>query len=66
MDGSDQAVCGLAQRLLVAWQWAVMFNPPICLPVPAIMDIEQFLNEDTISHQQEVQSGIEAYAHGLQ
>ena len=51
MDGSDVATLGLTQQLMAAWRWAVMVSTtPTCPPVPTVLNIVQFLDEDTTGH----------------
>ena len=45
-DGSDAATRELAKWLLTMWRWVKkVFDTPICLPAPTVLNIGQFLNE---------------------
>ena len=67
MDGSDAATLGLAQWLMAVWRWAVMVStPPTCPPMPTVLNIGQFLDEDTIGCGWGVQQWLEAYTCVLQ
>ena len=57
----------LAQWLMAAWRWAVTVSPPpTCLPAPTVLNIGQFLDEDTTGHEWNVQEWLEAYTRVLQ
>ena len=50
-DGSDATTKDLPRRLMAAWKWAgAASESPICLPVPTILNIRQFLDEDLTGH----------------
>ena len=66
-DGGDVAALGLAQWLMATWRWATTISASlICLPAPTVMNIGQFLKEDTTRHGWSMQQWLEAYTHGLQ
>ena len=67
MDGSDTATLGLTQWLMAVWRWAVTVSiPPACPPMPTVLNIGQFLEEDTTGHGWGVQQWLEAYTCALQ
>ena len=41
-------------------------SPPTCPPIPTVLNIGQFLDEDTTGHGWGVQQWLEAYTHVLQ
>ena len=66
-NGSDTAMLTLAQWLLAAWRWAITIStPPICPPMPTVINIGQFLDEDTTGHGWSVQQWVEAYTRVFQ
>ena len=65
-DGGDAAKLALVCQLMAAWRWAITISTsPICLPAPTVMNIGQFLDEDTTGCRWSTQQWLEAYAHGL-
>ena len=61
------AALGFTWQLMAVWTWAVMVStPPACLPTPTILNIGQFLDEDTTGCGWGVQQWLEAYTHALQ
>ena len=68
-NGSDMAVKDLARWLMAAWRWmGKVSKTPICLPSPSILNIGQFLNEDTENGDTgwDQLQWLVAYAHTLQ
>ena len=66
-DGGDMATLALAQQLMAIWRWATTVSiSPICLPAPMVMNIGQFLEEDTTACRWSVWQWLEAFAYGLQ
>ena len=65
-DGSDAATKDLAKRLMAAWKWArAVSESPICPPAPTVLNIGQFLDEDSTGHGWSQQEWLLAYAHVL-
>ena len=51
MDWSEAAALGFTQQLLATWRMIVTAcKPPDCLPTPTVLNIGQFLDEDTTGH----------------
>ena len=66
-DGGDVAMLALARQLMAAWRWATTISAsPICLPAPTVMNIEQFLEEDTTGRGWSMRQWLKAYTCGLQ
>ena len=66
-DGSDAALLALAWQLMAALGWTIAVRTPlVCLPAPTIMNIGQFLNEDTMGHGWSMEQWLGTYAHALQ
>ena len=66
-DRGDAATLALACWLMAAWRWAITVSTSsICLPAPTVMNIGQFLDEDTTGHGWSKEQRLEAYADGLQ
>ena len=52
---------------MAAWRWAgKVSKTPICLPSPTVLNIGQFLDEDTEEKGWDQQQWLLAYAHALQ
>ena len=65
-EGGDVAALALVHQLMATWRWATVVSPsPICPPAPTVMNIGQFLEEDTTGCRWSMQQWLEAYAHGL-
>ena len=48
-DESDTAMLALAWQLMAVWRWAITIStPPVYPPAPTVMNIGQFLYEDTL------------------
>ena len=48
---SEAATKDLTKRLMAAWKWAeVVSESPICPPTPTVLNIGQFINEDSTGH----------------
>ena len=68
-DGSDATTKDLARQLMAAWEWewaGAVSESPICPPVPTILNIRQFLDEDLTRHSCSQQPWLLAYAQVLQ
>ena len=66
-DGSDVATKGLMKRLMAAWKWVgLVLESPVCPPAPTVLNIGQFLNEDSTGHGWIQQEWLLAYACALQ
>ena len=66
-NGSNVATKDLTKRLMAAWKWVgVGSESPICPPMPTVLNIRQFLNEDLTGHGWSQQEWLLAYAHVLQ
>ena len=67
MEGGDAAMLALACQLMATWRWATVVSPsPICPPAHRVMNIGQFLEEDTTGCGWSMQQWLEAYTCGLQ
>ena len=57
----------LAQQLMATWRWATTISTsPICPPAPMVINIGQFLEEDTTGCRWSMWQWLEAYTRGLQ
>ena len=66
-NGSNAATKDLTKRLMAAWKWVgVVSESPICPLAPTVLNIWQFLNEDSTGHGWSQQEWLLAYAHTLQ
>ena len=67
-DGSDAATKDLAKRLMAASKWVgvVSESSPPHPPIPTVLNIGQFLNEDLTGHGWSQQEWLLAYASMLQ
>ena len=63
-DGGEESTRHLMRRLLSIWHWVSTLDPPICLPVPSVLDIGHWLWQDRDVDNR--QCWIEAYACSLQ
>ena len=45
-DGGEESSSHLTRRLLSMWHWASALDPPVCLPVPSLLNIGHWLWED--------------------
>ena len=67
INGSDATTKDLTRWLMAAWKWVgAVSESPICPPVPTILNIGQFLDEDLTGHGWSQQQWLLAYAHMLQ